>query len=363
LQANREQNNMPDERVLAAINNWAPRFTSQGVDYNDFVHTTSSLERWDDWLDAWCSTAEMHVSLATEAEAEGRSLSAGEAWVRAALCYHFAKFVWMLDMAKYRTASDKAIECLYQAHKHLDPTAERVEIPFDGVSLAGNLRRPAGVDLPPLVLLLPGLDSTKEEFFYWEDVFLKRGLATFSLDGPGQGETGYTTSIRSDYDTAVNAVLDGLETRGDLDLKRVGAVGVSLGGYYAPRAAAFEPRIKAVVPIGGPYNFGECWDQLPSLTRETYQHHSGAKDPAGAKAHAYTLDLGPALSRIKQPMLIVFGKLDRLIPYQHAERVAAEAPNARLVMYENGNHVCNNLPYKYRPLVADWIRETLLDVG
>jgi 2,6-dihydroxypseudooxynicotine hydrolase len=62
-------------------------------------------------------------------------------------------------------------------------------------------------------------------------------------------------------------------------------------------------------------------------------------------------------------MLVVFGKLDRLIPYQHAEWVAAEAPNARLVMYENGNHVCNNIPYKYRPLVADWIRETLANVG
>jgi 2,6-dihydroxypseudooxynicotine hydrolase len=154
-----------------------------------------------------------------------------------------------------------------------------------------------------------------------------------------------------------------LNQRTDLDMAKVAAVGVSLGGYYAPRVAAFETRIKAAVPIGGPYNFGDCWDQLPSLTRETYQHHSGAKDVADAKAHAHTLDLGPVVSRVRQPMLVVFGKLDRLIPYQHAERLAAEAPNATLVMYENGNHVCNNLPYRYRPLVADWVRETLLGVG
>ena len=145
-------------------------------------------------------------------------------------------------------------------------------------------------------------------------------------------------------------------------MTRVGAVGVSLGGYYAPRVAAFEPRIKAVVPIGGPYNFGECWDQLPSLTRETFQHHSGAKDQAEARANAFKLDLAPVLPRIKQPMLVVFGKLDRLIPWQQAERVAAEAPNATLIMYEDGNHVCNNLPYKYRPLVADWMLETLRHV-
>jgi 2,6-dihydroxypseudooxynicotine hydrolase len=63
--------------------------------------------------------------------------------------------------------------------------------------------------------------------------------------------------------------------------------------------------------------------------------------------------------RITQPMLIIFGKLDRLIPWQQAERLAAEAPNAELVMYPDGNHVCNNLPYKYRPLVGDWMREQL----
>jgi dipeptidyl aminopeptidase/acylaminoacyl peptidase len=350
---------MPDERVQAAINNWAPRFTSQGVDYNDFVRTTKTIERWEQWLDAWCATAEDHAGLAREAEEQGHALTAGEAWVRAALCYHFAKFVWMVDMAKYRSAADKAVSSLYAAHKHLDPTAERLEVPLDGAVMVGNLRRPPAADRAPLVFLLPGLDSTKEEFFYWEEVFLKRGLATLSLDGPGQGETGYSTAIRADYEAAVAAVLDQLAGRKDLDMTHVGVVGVSLGGYYAPRVAAFEPRIKAAVPIGGPYNFGECWDQLPSLTRETYQHHSGSKDQAEARNHAFTLDLAPVLGRIKQPMLVVFGKLDRLIPWQQAEHVAAQAPNARLVMYEDGNHVCNNLPFKYRPLVADWMAETL----
>lgn len=354
---------MPDARVQAAINNWAPRFTSQGVDYNDFVRTTAQIERWDEWLDAWCATGDMHAELAHEAEANGRFLSAGEAWVRAALSYHFAKFVWMLDIGKYRDAADKAVRSLYSAHKHLDSTAERIEVPLDGATMVGNLRRPPQAERPPLAILLPGLDSTKEEFFYWEEVFLKRGLATFSLDGPGQGETGYATTIRPDYEVAVSALLDTLEERSDLDLKRVGLVGVSMGGYYAPRAAAFEPRIKAVVPIGGPYNFGDCWERLPPITRETYQHHSGTNGEEAARKHAYTLDLSPVLGRVHQPMLVVFGKLDRLIPWQHAEKVAAEAPNATLVMYEDGNHVCNNLPFKYRPLVGDWIGEILRNVG
>jgi dienelactone hydrolase len=208
-----------------------------------------------------------------------------------------------------------------------------------------------------------GMDSNKEEFFNWEGEFLERGMATLSLDGPGQGETGYTTHIRADYEVAVTAALDHLAGRGDLDLDRVGAVGVSLGGYYAPRAAAFEPRIRAAVAIGGPYNFGDCWSGLPQLTRETFLHHSGAADEAAGERAAQELDLGPVLPRLRQPLLVIFGRLDRLIPSTQAERVAAEAPNAELVMYPDGNHVCNNLPYRARPLAADWTRERLADVG
>jgi pimeloyl-ACP methyl ester carboxylesterase len=123
--------------------------------------------------------------------------------------------------------------------------------------MVANLRRPPGADRPSLVILLPGLDSTKEEFFRWEDVFLARGVATVSLDGPGQGETGYHTHIRPDYEVAPAALLDHLQDRPDLDLDRVGVVGVSLGGYYAPRTAAFEPRVKAVCAIGGAHSFGD----------------------------------------------------------------------------------------------------------
>jgi 2,6-dihydroxypseudooxynicotine hydrolase len=330
------------------------------VDPNDFASTTQGLERWDQWLDAWCATGDVHAGLAREAEARGRRLSAGEAWVRAALCYHFAKFVWMLDPARHRAAADQAVRSLYAAHRLLDPTAERVEVPFEGVTMAGNLRRPPAAARPPLVLLVPGLDSAKEEFFHWENVFLARGLATLSLDGPGQGETGYATRIRPDYEVAVTAMLDALDRRGDLDLARVGAAGVSLGGYYAPRAAAFEPRLRAVAAIGGPYNFGRLWAGLPPLTRETFAHHAGAGSDDEARAGALALDLAGVLGRVTQPLLVVFGRLDRLIPWQDAERVAAEAPQAELVMYAEGNHVCNNIPYKWRPLVADWLKERLV---
>jgi pimeloyl-ACP methyl ester carboxylesterase len=354
---------MVDERIEAATAHWAPRFTSQGVDPNDFVRITSGLERWEEWLDAWCDNGEMHALLAGEAEERGRLLSAGEAWVRAALSYHFAKFVWMVDLDKHRDASDRAVAALREAHRLLDPTAERLEVPFEGDAMVANLRRPADVERPPLVLLLPGLDSTKEEFFYWEAVFLGRGMATVSLDGPGQGETGYHTHIRPDYEAAPTALLDHLRSRSDLDLGRVGVVGVSLGGYYAPRTAAFEPRVRAVCAIGGAHSFGELIADRPSISRETFMHHSGAADFDSAQSIADAMTLSGVLPKVSQAFLVIFGKLDRLVPYEHAERMVAEAPNAELVMYPEGNHVCNNIPYKYRPLAGDWMAEQLGAAG
>jgi pimeloyl-ACP methyl ester carboxylesterase len=350
---------MPDARVQAAIDNWAPRMVSQGIDYNDFVRTTARIEKWDEWLDEWCETAELHLGLAREAEQEGRRLTAGEAFVRAALCFHFAKYVWVLDGERNRKATERAREALYEAHRLLDPSAERVEAPLDGAAVVANLRRPPDVGKAPLVIMIPGLDSTKEEFFNFEQVFIDRGLATLSLDGPGQGETGFELSLRHDYEVAVTAILDSLQGRDDVDLDRVGAAGVSLGGYYAPRAAAFEPRLRAIAGVAGPLNFGELWDELPMLTREAFVYYSRSADEEAGRQAALRLDLDGVAGRIEQPALLVTGKLDRLIPWESTKRIADQAPNGTLVVYEEGNHVCNNVAYRYRPLLADWLGEQL----
>jgi pimeloyl-ACP methyl ester carboxylesterase len=350
---------MPDARVQAAIDHWAPRFIAMGVDYNDFVRTTGGIERSEDWLNAWTALAEEHLELAADAEAAGRGRTAGEAYLRAAVCLHFGKFVWVLDVAAHRATTERSIAAMAKAHSLLDRTAERIEAPLGAGILAGNLRRPASEPRPPLVVLVPGLDSTKEEFFHWENAFLARGIATLSMDGPGQGEGGFGLPIRHDYEVAVGAMIDALGDRDDIDLTRIGAAGVSLGGYYAPRAAAFEPRIRAVAAISGPYNFGELWDDLPPLTRAVFTVKSGARDEADGRERAHTLNLAGVLGNMTQPALFVTGGLDRIIPWRQTERAAREAPDASFVLYECGTHVCSNLPYRYRPLVGDWMAERL----
>jgi 2,6-dihydroxypseudooxynicotine hydrolase len=350
---------VPDARVQAAIDHWAPRFVQAGVDYNDFVATTARVETWDEWLPEWCANADRHAALAQEAAAEGHRLTAGEAWARATVGYHFAKFVWVVDPERSRAAADSAVAALRKAHEYLDPDAERIEVPLDGGRVIGNLRRPVGAEHPALVLLVPGLDSTKEEFLRLEDVFLARGMATLSIDGPGQGESGYELPIRADYDVAVTAVLDAMEGRTDVDLDRVGLLGVSLGGYYAPRVLAFEPRVKAGVGLSGPYRFSDIWDNAPPQTRETFVAKSFAADEEEGRAKAAELDLSGVAERIEQPYLAITGKLDRLIPWEQSERAAKEAPNGIFLLHEDGNHGCANVPYKTRPVAADWLREQL----
>jgi 2,6-dihydroxypseudooxynicotine hydrolase len=350
---------VPDVRVQAAVDHWAPRFVQAGVDYNDFVATTDGVEDWIDWLDAWVANGDMHAAMAEEAALLGRRLTAGEGWARATVAYHFAKFVWVVDPDRSREAADMAVAAMARTHEFLDPTAERLEVPLDGGRVVGNLRRPEGEERPPLVLLVPGLDSTKEEFLKLEDVFLDRGMATLSMDGPGQGESGYDLPIRADYDVAVTAVLDAISGRTDVDLDRVGLFGVSMGGYYAPRVLAFEPRVKAGVGLSGPYKFSDIWDDVPPQTRETFVAKSFSKDDDEGRAKASELDLAGVAERIEQPYLAITGRLDRLIPWEHTERGAREAPGGIFVLHDDGNHGCANVPYKTRPLAADWLREQL----
>jgi len=348
-----------DPQVETALQHWAPRMIQNGVDYNDMIDTVARIDAWTQWLPEWSRTAEGQAEFAAGADAEGHRLTAGHAWRRASVNRHFGKFVWTLDLDLARAATYLSVEETSKALARLDPTAERLEIPIDlGVAYA-NLRRPAGVASAPYVVLIPGLDSTKEEFFYFEQSFLDRGLATISFDGPGQGETGLEIPIRFDYETAVAPLLDLIATRDDLDHNRVGVVGVSLGGYYAPRVAAFEQRFRAVVGISGPFCFGDMWDDLPPMTRATFVVKSAAKDDADGCRIANTLDLTGVCSRIAVPALYVTGARDRLIPWQQTRRQADETPGAVFVNFPTGNHGASNLSSRARPMIADWMADRL----
>jgi pimeloyl-ACP methyl ester carboxylesterase len=356
-----------DPRVQSAIAHWAPRFVANGVPLTDFQDVTAGLERWDDWCPAWAARAAIHEAMGREALAAGNCFSAGQHLTTAAVCYHFGKFLFVNDVAEMRRVHRLAIECRRLALPHIRPPGEEVEIPYLGGVLAGILRKPDGVARPPgggarapIVVMCMGLDSAKEEMGAYEQLFLDRGMATLSFDGPGQGEAEYDLPIRPDYEVPVGAVFDCLETRDDIDPSRIGLWGVSLGGYFAPRAAAFEKRARGCIALSGPYDWGAIWDHLPGLTRAAFiaRTHSASDDQA--RAVADTMSLDGVAENITCPLFVVAGKLDELIPWQQAERLASEAAGpVELLVIEDGNHVANNRGYRYRAQSADWMAGVL----
>jgi dienelactone hydrolase len=349
-----------DARVTSAIAHWAPRFVANGVTLTDFEEVTAALTSWDDWCRAWSERAAVHESLGRDALARGKLLSAGEHLQRAGVYYHFGKFLFVHDIPQMKAAHAKAVACRALALPHLQPPGERVDIPYQGGLLAGILRKPVGVERPPVVVMAMGLDSAKEEADCYEQPFLARRMATLSFDGPGQGEGEYDFAIRGDYEVAVAAVIDFIAARRDLDATRIGLWGVSLGGYYAPRAAAFEPRASACIALGGPFDWAAAWDGLPQLTREAFRVRSHCASEDAARRHAATLSLDGIAQRITCPIYIMNGRQDRLVPSADAERLAREVKGpVTLRLIADGNHVASNRAYRWRSDSADWMAEQL----
>src|SRR2546423_11572080 len=235
-----------DPRVATAIAHGPPRSVSTAVLLADVGEVTAGIGRWEDWCRAWCERGEVHEALGREALAQGYALTAGEHLVRAAMYYHFAKFVFVHDQKQMRDAHLRSVECYQLALPLMRPTGERVAIPFEGKTLYGILRHPLQRSArSPVLIMAPGLDSTKEELHAYAEPFLVRGVAILAIDGPGQGEAEYEIPICGDYERAARAVCDWAEKRADLDAAKIAMWGVSLGGYYAPRATAYERGIRA----------------------------------------------------------------------------------------------------------------------
>src|ERR1035437_2317267 len=349
-----------DPRVEAAISHWAPRFVINGVPLTDFQEVTASVERWEDWCSAWSARAAIHEELGKQALADGYKLSAGEHYTRAAVCYHIGKFLFVNDMTQMKHVHMKSVECRNDAMPLLRLPGERVEIPYEGKLLYGNLRKPAGVAKAPIVVMCMGLDSAKEEMDDYENRFLRRGLATLAFDGPGQGEAEYDFPICPEYEKPVKAVVDYIETRHDIDLGRVGIWGVSLGGYYAPRAACFEKRIKACVALSGAYQRSSSFEGRPIINVEAFRvrSHSANLDAAGKVS--VRMSLQGIAKNITCPLYILAGTKDRLVSPEQAGQLAAEVSGpCVLSVIEGGNHVVNNLWYRYRDQTADWMATQL----
>jgi dipeptidyl aminopeptidase/acylaminoacyl peptidase len=345
-----------DARLERVKTSWRPRLLANGITPFDYERTVQRVDRFGDWPAAWVEVANEHAQSALDAAGADRLTTAGGLYRLAALAWHFGFFAHPRPLDAWLAAQRRKADLFRKAAPFLWPPAERVEIPFGDVSLPAYVRKPIGIERPPVVLFVSGLDSTKEEHTTFEDVLLQRGLATLTFDGPGQGEVWEHLPGIVDWERAASAVVDFVEGRSDLDSRRIGMLGVSLGGYLAPRCAALEPRVRAVAGIGGLFELLGNRDLGDDLHTPRLLHFWNVPDVESLRPLLASSTLDGVIQRLDRPLLIVHGERDDITPVAGGRRIydAARGPKD-WVLYPEGNHVCNNIPHLYRPLVADWL--------
>ena len=321
---------------------------------------------------AWGAMADRVRALGDEALAAGHGLSAATKYLRATGYYitaermqsrHFAP-----RQAMYRTmldTSDAAVRAASLAW-------ERVEVRYGEQGFPGLFIPGRGTGPRPCLIFCNGLDSVKEMIaLCCREAFAERGISVLAVDQPGSGEAlrlrDMPAEVAAEHWAA--AAIDALEARADVDRERIGMIGWSLGGYFAPRACAYERRLKLCIAWGGNHDWGEL--QTRRLAREgdrpvphywdhvTWVWGSPSLDAFMRLAPAVTLN--GHLDRLKVPFLVVHGSNDRQIPAEYAQKSydqAVNSPDRTLKFFterEGGvEHVSADDLEPTRSYIADW---------
>lgn len=329
--------------------------------------------------ETWVRMADQLSELADDDKLDGRFLSAGEKLNRAAS--------YLITAERLQAHGSEGRIALYR--RHLDLFAEgvalagencqRVEIPYEGTHLSALYVQAEGVKgRAPVLVQLNGLDSTKEmKYRVGLPVWLaKRGVSSLIVDQPGTGEALRLQGLTARFDAEhwASRVVDWLETRDDVDPKRIGCEGVSLGGYYCPRAVAFEPRFACGVVWGANHDWRDV--QKMRLAREGnlpvphYWAHVcwvwGAKDIDDFMRIAEKVHLDGVVERIQVPFLVTHGEKDSQIPLKWAHRTFEQlvnSPKRELKVFtdrEGGvQHSSFDNSINAGHYIADWVAEAL----
>jgi dienelactone hydrolase len=332
------------------------------------------------WLDAWSGLAERLQSFAQRDEAAGHPLSAGRKYRRACIYWFTAERMTSHSDPEKLQRYRAMVECFDKSAALRGQPLEKVEIPYEGKRLSALFHRAPGPrGRRPAMIHFDGFDVTKE----WMSLcgiageFAQRGISTLMLDHPGIGAAIRLQGLPMNPDSErwARAAMDWLEQQDDVDAGKVGVIAMSLGGYYAPRAAAFEQRLACCVA------WGARWDNAGSHGR-ILRDASAARSVTGWVDHALwyygaatveeaerriaEMTLEGVIDKVTCPLLVVHGVGDRQVPFEQAERTVREAVRSRhatlrVFDHDEGGveHVNGDLFSVAIDAMADWVADTL----
>ena len=324
---------------------------------------------------AWGRMADELVELADKNARDGHRLSAAEKYLRATAYYMTAERMQSRHYKPRWVMYDKMLTTMRRAIEEGGLNCERVDIPYGETRFPGLFVRGHGEGPRPVMVFCNGLDSIKETIYLAiRDTFAVRGISVLMIDHPGVGEALRLQGLPAIPDTErwATAAIDYLEGRADVDPERIGMIGWSLGGYFAPRAVCYEPRFKLCVAWGANHNWGEL--QRRRLAREGdrpvphYWDHVlwvwGKDNLDEFMAYIPQVTLEGHLDRMRVPFLITHGGNDRQIPIEYAHKShdqAVNSPDLELKIFtsrEGGVEHCSadNME-PVRSYIADWVQD------
>ena len=326
----------------------------------------------------WANMADKLCVLAEEDEQAGRMISAGEKYMRASSYLITCERLQAHNAPGRLELYKRELELFERGMALKGANCKRVEIPYEGKHLSGLYVKAKNVDGPaPLLIQVNGLDSTKEMKYLvglprW---LADRGVSSLVLDQPGTGEALRLQNINARFDSEhwASPVVDWLEQHPEVDSSRIGMEGVSLGGYYCPRAVANEPRLALGVCWGANHDWRDV--QKRRLEKEGdfpvphYWNHVcwvwGAKDIDEFMTIAENVCLDGEVEKINVPFLATHGSKDSQIPLKWAERTYEQlvnSPKRELKVFterEGGvQHSSFDNSINAGHYIADWVAET-----
>lgn len=331
------------------------------------------------FFETWTALGARVRRMAETDAAAGRRFSAGEKYRRAAIYWMQAERMQQPAFAPREGAFRAALDCFSRYLDCSGVACRRLEVPYQGTTLPALFIPAEGEGPAPCMIHFDGLDVTKEIIYMlgMPDALRKRGVATLVVDNPGVGESLRDRKLPNGPEAEVpaGACVDFLEAMDAVDAKRIGIMALSLGGYHAPRAAAFEHRLACCVAWGANYNWGatqrrrhESGEQ--SLPVPHYWDHVGwvfgKQTVEEILEVSAKLSLEGILHRIRCPILVVHGENDRQITLAQAQQTVDEctsSPKAELYVHrrdEGGAEHCSvdNVALTVE-VISDWVAETL----
>jgi alpha-beta hydrolase superfamily lysophospholipase len=334
------------------------RIATMGLPADIVDETLREIRRLDQWANAWIETAQRFLGDYRRQISGGQRADAAQARMLAGYCYHIAQLAPGPDERTQEHCNATAAALVRQALPDVLPQARRLDIPWRTGTLPAILI--PGPDIPEpsgLVVVLNGSSTTKEEHLRWIGAFTAAGLATLLLDVPGTGEARHLGPPAADQMDLLNGVFDLLRGYHAIDARKVGVLGISLGGNLALRSLAYDRRIVGAAMVTPPYEPARWIAHASPLIRDEMERLFQTRNPEELRQVAESFSLQDVTGHVHRPTLVLGAGRDMVVPPSESTRLAAAlGPLSTLAWYASGGHALYQEIPAWTADVAYWFR-------